>query len=78
MTEHAKARQWREREVGTRERLAELTGYSVESIYWYERGINPPRGKKRRQDPIADWVWQRYKLTCAGVTAERSGQKFRW
>lgn len=78
MNEHDKARKWREANVGTREQLAEKLGYSVESIYWYERGINPPRGKHRKQEPIASWVWQRYKLACAGLQAQIEGNKFNW
>jgi len=78
VTEHDKARKWRERAVGSREKLAQQTGYSVESIYWYERGINPPRGRKRKQEPIAEWVWQRYKLCCAGLAHQLEGKKFNW
>lgn len=74
MTEPEKARAWRERHKFTREQLAERVGYSVEAIYWFEKGINPPRGKKRKRGPIEPWVWQRYKLACLGWQSSQNKQ----
>lgn len=82
MTEFEKMKRWRERNFGEglagRVKLAELTGYAPETLYWFERGINPPRGGKRTQTPIADWVWQRFKRACQGVQAEFDGKRFGW
>ena len=73
MTEHEKARAWRLKNKYTRDQLAKLTGYSPEAIYWFERGCTPPRGKGRKRGKIPAWVWQRYRLACAGL-----GVPFEW
>lgn len=76
--EHQRARAWRELHNLTPDQLAELTGYSRQAIYWFERGYAPPRsirGKHTEDEPIKPWVWQRYKRACQGVHAELVGQK---
>lgn len=79
MTEHEKARRWRANHQLTPEKLAELTGYSVSAIYWFERGETPPsRHVSATKGKITPWVWQRYKRACEGVDAELSGRKFKW
>lgn len=73
MTEPQKAKTWRERNRLSVAALAELTGYSIETIYLMERGISPSRGK------IQPWVWMRYRRACQGVDATlRTGREFNW
>lgn len=67
--EYEKARLWREALNLTPAELGELLGYSVESILWFEKGMTPPRGNSDRA--IKPWIWQRYKLCCAGLDAQR-------
>jgi transcriptional regulator with XRE-family HTH domain len=67
------ARAWRERAGLTCQQLADLTGYAIESIYYYERG--------RRHDgtKVSEYAWQRYRMACAGVAAQlASGRAFEW
>lgn len=84
MTEHKKAREWRERLNLTRQQLAELTGYSPESIFHFEKGLTPSRSwgdskRKAKQKPIDPFVWQRYRRCCEAVELEReTGRVFRW
>jgi transcriptional regulator with XRE-family HTH domain len=84
VTEHEKAREWRERRGLSKARLAELTGYAYESIHHFEKGLTPPRTWKKARvakvepQPIDPYVWYRYKMCCAGVEALLSGVKFNW
>lgn len=73
MKQHEKARRWRiERGLST-ERLSELSGWSIESIYLFERGVTP------KGEAVSDWAWRRFKMACAGIDGElRSGAKFDW
>lgn len=83
MKPHQKAKLWREDHDLSVDELAELTGYSPKSIYWFEKGVTPPmRNHKgghphdRRHKP---WVWQRYRMACAGVEAQlRTRKPFDW
>lgn len=77
LAEHDKAKAWRERAGLSVAQLAELTGYSPESIYWFERGLTP-KGSNRKPTKIAAWVWLRFKRACQGVAAEIRGNKFDW
>ena len=61
MTEAEQARAWRHNMRLTMAQLAELTGYSVQTIFLFERGTNS-QGK-----PHVPEVWKRYKLACLGV-----------
>lgn len=71
--EHDHAKQWRIDRDLTVEQLADLTGYSREAIYCFERGRMANGGD------VPAWVWHRYKMCCAGVEAQvRSGATFRW
>jgi DNA-binding XRE family transcriptional regulator len=76
MSEHLKAKRWRERFNLSRDQLAELTGYSAVSIWWYERGETPPdsSGHRYAVDPN---VWRRYRLCCAAV-AHQLQESFTW
>jgi hypothetical protein len=85
--EHVKAREWRERLNLTPKQLADLSGYSVPSIWWFERGLTPPRNKKHmageartpRERQIRWFIWQRYKMVCSAVEAQiKSQRKFDW
>lgn len=77
MDEYTRARAWRESLGLTQQALGHAVGYSRESIVWFERGQTPPsRGKAA--GTIAPWIWQRYKMACAGYAAERAGKPFHW
>lgn len=77
--EHLKAKAWRESLGLSRQRLADLTGYSRESIYWYEKGAQPPTKREGGGKPTPEWIAQRYKLTCAGVARQiETGKNFNW
>jgi DNA-binding XRE family transcriptional regulator len=84
MSEHIKARQWRERLGLTRKQLANLTGYSYESILVFERGETPTRtwSTKTARYPrrnIDEFVWTRYRNCCAGVAAQLAQKgRFEW
>ena len=79
MTEHEKAREWRERRNLTLDHLAGLSGYSVSALSWFERGLTPQRPKKNKDRKIKWYVWQRYKLAMAAVEQElKTGEKFEW
>lgn len=91
MKEHERARAWREKHGLTPDQLGKLTGYSVSSIYWFERGEAPPRswgnlkGRQahKKPHPIKEWVWLRYKRACQGVhlellLAHKSLDKWDW
>ena len=47
--------------------LAELTGYTPQTIKLMEAGINS-KGQR-----VVPWVWQRYKMACAAAHAWRFG-----
>lgn len=77
MTEHEKAKAWRNALGMTQPQLAARIGYSREAVFWFEAGKTPPGRARNRA--IKDWVWQRYKLACAGLDAEIKGEtKFNW
>lgn len=82
MTEHQKARAWRESRGLTQRQLADLTGYSEPAIWWFEKGLTPPKRLAKsgsRDRSIAPWVMQRYRLACSGVDRLlRSGKPFEW
>ena len=79
MTEHERAKAWREKHGWTQEQLGELTGYSREAIYWSERGETPPGNNGPRSKPIKPHVWLRYKNACHGVEANLIRRpKFNW
>lgn len=81
MLEHDKARRWREGLGLTLAQLAELTGYSVSAISWFERGLTPTRAyagqrpAKRGSREIDPKVWLRFKRTCHSVSTKA---KFNW
>ena len=75
MTQYEKARRWRQHANLSIDRLAELTGYSREAIYCFERGQSP----NTKDGKIRPQVWLRYKNACAGLLHElRTGKKFNW
>lgn len=76
MTEHEKARKWRESLGLTQQKLGEMLGYSIEAIYWFERGVTPDRGKSERR--IKPWIWRRYHLACRGLAAEMEHRTWDW
>lgn len=79
MTEFEKAREWRKRLGLSVPRLAELSGFSREAIYWNERGKTPPSRTSKKPGKIKPWIWFRYKRVCAAVDAELRGEKnFDW
>jgi transcriptional regulator with XRE-family HTH domain len=79
MTEYERAKAWREKRKLTVDHLANLTGYGRRIIYWYELGQSPPNGTRAKAAPVAEWVFQRYRMACGGVEAElKSGKTFDW
>ena len=79
MTEHERAKAWREKRGLSIAQLESLTGYGRRAIYWFERGESPPNGTRENAAPVAAWVWHRYRMICAGVDAQlKSGKEFDW
>ena len=79
MTEHERARAWMDSRKISADRLAELAGYGRRSVYWMLRGQSPPNATRSKPVPVADWVWQRFKMACAGVEAQlKSKKEFDW
>ncbi len=85
MSEHDKAREWREQHELSQSQLGQMIGYSQSSIAWFETGLTPPRtyqGKKspeRKGRKIHPTVWLRYKAACAGADAWlRHKRRFDW
>ena len=88
MSEHDKAKKWRERLNLSRRDLADLTGYSYEAIVLFERGATPRRTwstSARREEagklansPRGSFAWQRYRRVCHSVHVELQGSKFSW
>ena len=71
--EHECARNWRLARGLTVGQLAELSGYSREAIYCFERG------RMANGNTIPSWVWLRFKMVCAGVDQHlRTGGDFAW
>lgn len=70
----------------TQDQLAQATGYTAISIYWFERGETPPQRNAKGGNPenrdIKDWVFLRYQNACGNVDAEmfgrKQGEKFKW
>lgn len=72
MREHERARAWRERMGLTVMALEELSGYSREAIYGFEKG-------KRWDGKHSDFAWHRYKMACSAVERQiSSGKVFDW
>lgn len=86
MTEYQKARAWREHLGLSPQQLAEHTGYTRQSIYWFERGETPPsrNAKSGNADDrtIKPWVFQRYRRACGDLDAQlrgrKKGKEFAW
>lgn len=67
------AREWREAHKITVQDLADLTGYSVASIYQFERGVDG------NGEPPSEWSWQRYRLCCGAIAHQlKTGKEFQW
>ena len=63
----------------TPRKLAQLSGYSKETISWMLRGQAAPGGStKLSARAIKPAVGKRFKLTCMGVDAVLKGKVFRW
>ena len=78
MKEHDRAKEWRLKRNLSVNDLAELTGYGPRAIHWLEKGLTPPNGSAAAR-PVKPWVWQRWKMMCAGAEAQlRSGKRFDW
>lgn len=73
MKPHEKAKRWREKLNLKVQDLADMTGYSIEAVYQYERGARAD-GKK-----LSDWSWQRYRMACAAAEQQiKTGRAFEW
>ena len=87
-TRHQKSKAWRVARGLSQKQLAELTGYTEITIYWFERGETPPRtkahsaGSNAGDRRIKEWVWRRWQRACGDVDAElvgrKAGEKFAW
>jgi hypothetical protein len=76
LTEPEQAKAWRERLGLTQQQLAEVTGYSRESVHWFEKGCRPPRPKQDTGGtPHEPWVFLRYKRACGDLDAELNGRE---
>lgn len=64
--EHTKAKQWRLERGLTLDELAHLSGYSVSSISFFERGISPKGG------PVDQYAFHRYKRICHSIDMSQS------
>lgn len=75
--EHERAKAWRISRDLSLDQLSELTGYSKVALYKFEAGYTQAGdGIKYEQ---SEWVWQRYRMACAGVAAQLdSGRVFAW
>lgn len=86
MTRSQKSKAWRLRLGLTAAQLAERTGYTEITIYWFERGETPPKrnakGGNEEDRRIKDWVWLRWQNACGNIAAEingrKAGEKFKW
>ena len=73
MKPHAAAKAWREKRGLDLDQLSELTGYSVSALRQLEAG------KRFGGASHSEWVWQRYRMACAGAEAQlKSGRRFEW
>jgi hypothetical protein len=67
------AKEWRLRRKLTAQQLAEMSGYTESMIWKFEAGFQRPGVEH------SEFVWQRYRLICAGIEAQmRSGRTFEW
>lgn len=83
MNDHEKAKRWRERTGLSHDQLAELVGYSRESIFLFEKGfVYDERGRtargKVRTRATNERAFHRYRMACAGVHATLNGSTFNW
>ena len=78
------AQQWRLDNDLTLQELADLTGFSVSSLVWMERGQSPTSNRKGKRKvaakPVNPRAWRRYRLLCELVTLRRHvpGWEFDW
>jgi hypothetical protein len=67
------AKAWRLKRNLTVPQLAKLSGYTESMVWKFEAGYARP-GLEH-----SEWVWQRYRMICAGIEAQlRSGRAFEW
>lgn len=83
-TQTSKAIDWRKARGLSLDQLAAMTGYSKVTLYWYFRGLTPPRtakhiAGKQKSKAIGDAEWQRFKNICAGIEYQlQQGKQFNW
>jgi DNA-binding XRE family transcriptional regulator len=78
MTEHQKAKAWRESHNLTTLQLGEMIGYSKESVWAMERG-EAPSSRGRPKGKVDQNVWRRYKCACAALDAAlKLNHRFDW
>jgi DNA-binding XRE family transcriptional regulator len=79
MTDHERAKAWRQKNGWTLDDLADLTGYSRSSIMWFERGVSPPKAGTYTPRKQNQYAFQRYKRACHSVEVETSkGKGWDW
>jgi transcriptional regulator with XRE-family HTH domain len=72
MKPHQQAKAWRERHKLSVAELANLTGYSPEAIYTFERG-------SRYDGKHSEWALYRYRMACAAAEQQvKTGKVFEW
>ena len=72
MSQHKQAKAWREKVGLTVADLADMSGYSPEAIYTFERG-------SRYDGKHSEWAWHRYRMACAAVEQQvKTGRAFEW
>jgi hypothetical protein len=82
MTEHKQLNAWMKRNGLDRHVLADMTGWTAQSIYWYCRGTTPAGKNREAGVEIKPWAWNRFRRACGDVDAEMNGRKkggrFEW
>lgn len=72
LREGERVRDWRLRHNLSQEELAELVGWTRNSVYLMEHGVDAKR------QPVSPWTFYRFKMACAGVEAKLRGMEFDW
>jgi transcriptional regulator with XRE-family HTH domain len=73
MKESQLAKAWRVKAGLTVEQLQDLTGFSREAIWLFERGV------RQNGSAVSAYSWQRYRMACAAVQQQlKTGRVFQW
>lgn len=73
MKQHVQAKQWRVKAGLSVDQLAEMTGFSAEAIWLFERGV------RQNGHELSAYSWQRYRMACAAAQHQlKTGKVFQW